>query len=88
MLIHIMSLRHATASGLAYQKGKPFMGSYLKEYSSKQQLVVCIHTADLLLIEFLVHTKTSGISSGMNTLTSYSIVDCLQNLHMQDSYVW
>jgi len=48
----------------------------------------CIHTADLLLIEFLVHTKTSGMSSGMNTLTSYSIVDCLQNLHMQDSYVW
>jgi len=24
----------------------------------------CIHTADLLLIEFLVHTKTSGMSSG------------------------
>jgi len=62
------------------------MGSYLQQYSSKQQLVVCIHTADL---EFLVHTKTSSMSTAASmsysiALTSY---DCLQNLHMQDSYV-
>ena len=79
VVINMMSLR-CIASRLALSDRKAFVGSYLQQYSSKQQLVVCIHTADLLLIEFLVYTKTSSMSTAASmsysiALTSY---DCLQ----------